>query len=114
MIRQKFYSDLLKKDFNTEKEAVLAEKEYEERLTKIEKQREEERKKLEVLRAERSVRAKEVENAFEDVRKEREKANKILNDFIKDYGTYHSTIVKPIKSTDDLFNRIWNNFFTLI
>lgn len=85
----KYYSEKLKKLFDTEKELNSAEKEFA-------KAEEERQKVLDVKRA----RAKEVEDAYKVYAtkvKESEIENKKLyneylrlrNDFVKDYGSYH-------------------------
>ena len=70
----KYYSEKLNKVFDTVEDLESAEKEHAEKETQALK-----------LREERKVRAKEVEDAYIAYKK-------LLNQFIKDYGSYHQTI----------------------
>jgi hypothetical protein len=100
----KYYSEILDEKFDTVKDLEKAEKEFEIKQIELKKKREEELKIIEARKAERAIRAKEVEEAFIEANKMREKATELLNKFLKDYGSYHSTIKysKP-------FN--WNSWF---
>lgn len=70
----KYYSEKLNKVFNKVEDLESAEKEHAEKEAQALK-----------LREERKVRAKEVEDAYIAYKK-------LLNQFIKDYGSYHQTI----------------------
>lgn len=70
----KYYSEKLNKVFDKVEDLESAEKEYAEKETQALK-----------LREERKIRAKEVEDAYIAYKK-------LLNQFIKDYGSYHQTI----------------------
>ena len=70
----KYYSEKLNKVFDKVEDLESAEKEHAEK----------EAQALQ-LREERKVRAKEVEDAYIAYKK-------LLNQFIKDYGSYHQTI----------------------
>ena len=90
----KFYSEDLKKVFDTQAELETAEKEYNE---KIAKQKAIEEKK----NAERKVEAKEVEDLYKawldavDVAdKAREAYGKKLNEFITKYGKFHLSVTR--------------------
>jgi predicted NBD/HSP70 family sugar kinase len=87
----KYYSDVTKKLYSSEEELVKAEKQVSEKEAK-EKE----------IKAKRAERAKAVDAAFEEAKKANEKANKVLEDFIKDYGSYHTTI-KANDNLDKLF-----------
>lgn len=78
----KFYSEELKKFFDTEEDCVEAEEQ-----AYIMKQEAEEKKAK--LAEERKARAEEVEDALKKVQEAKENYNKILIDFCKDYGSYH-------------------------
>lgn len=95
----KYYSEELKKLFDNEDELTKAENKAKEvALAKEEKEK--------ALREERAARAKEVEDAFKAVRDAEKKANELLNKFVKDYGSFHTTI----KDVLDPFNWFWNVF----
>ena len=84
----KFYSEKTKKIYDTEEALVSAEKELETA----------EAKKKELL-DKRKERAQEVEQAFE-------KANKLLSEFLNDYGRYHTTIT-PERNWFDILFDLW-------
>lgn len=113
MITTKFYSDMLKREFATEKEAVAAEKAYEKTLKEAEAKRLEAQKKQEALKAQRAERAKEVENAFKEATNARNHANTLLNEFIKDYGSFHATVVDrhPITTNFDFLDNFLSMLF---
>lgn len=95
----KYYSEELKKLFDNKDELTKAESKAKEvALAKEEKEK--------ALREERAARAKEVEDAFKAVRDAEKKANELLNKFVKDYGSFHTTI----KDVLDPFNWFWNVF----
>lgn len=71
------YSEKTKKRYETVEECLNAEAEFEKALA-------EEKAHKEKLATERKDRAKEVEEAFK-------KANTLLNNFVKDYGSFHFT-----------------------
>ena len=59
------------------------------------------------LKAKRAERAKEVDVAYDEAIKAKRRADELCNQFIKDYGSYHSTrrTVIPVGSIFDmLFN----------
>lgn len=84
----KYYSEKTKKLYDTTEEVVNAEKELEAA----------EQKKQELV-AKRKERAKEVEDAFAA-------ANELLNKFIEDYGSFHTTISTGRSLFDRLFD-LW-------
>lgn len=80
----KFYSELTKRLYNTEKELVEAE-------TKV-KNAEAEKIAAEKAKKEaRAIRAKEVENAIKEAAKAQEKASTLLKNFTNDYGYFHTS-----------------------
>jgi multidrug resistance efflux pump len=80
----KYYSDILKKTFDTEKACLEAEKAHTDELALAEKQKKE-------LAETRKARAKEVENAFKDLQQAQKNYNELRNKFVKDYGSFHMT-----------------------
>lgn len=80
----KYYSDKIRKFYDTEEECVKAEKAYTDKLEA------EERKKQE-LAAQRKTRAKEVEDARTAAIEAQKNYKKLVNDFCKDYGSFHFT-----------------------
>lgn len=98
----KFYSDYLKRFYDTEKECLEAEQNFE----KEQKIKEEEKKKA---AEERKTRAQEIEAARAGYLDARDKYNKLLADFCKDYGYYHCSVKGP-----EAVNDFINSFFNLI
>lgn len=94
----KFYSDVLNKVFDTEKECVSAEKKY---IAEQEEKKNAEKKKSE----ERAAAAKRVEAAQKAMHEAQTAYRKELEDFCAMYGTYHY-------STDS-FDNIPHLFSTL-
>lgn len=92
-----YYSEELKKHFDTEEECLKAEEEQAKKF-ELEKQKKEERK----------ARADEVTEAFKTVEEAKEKAYDLLEKFCKDYGAYHASYssndLKPVKSLLNLFD----------
>ena len=86
----KFYSEITKKIYDSEKDLKKAEFE-------IQKQNEEKEK----LRSQRAERAKEVEAAYK-------KANELLDAFVNDYGSFHMTLADTEKSP---FHSLFDMFF---
>ena len=98
----KYYSEVLNKTFDTEKECLKAEQEAAAAKKKAEL---EEKAKKEA----RAARAAEVEQALKDARTADMKADELLRAFVKDYGSYHTTL----KDADAYipFNSIFDLFF---
>lgn len=95
----KYYSEDLKRLFDSEDELTKAEAEAKEvALAKETKEKQ--------LREKRASRAKEVEEALKAARDAEKKVNKLMNDFVNDYGSFHTTI----KDTFDPFGWFWNKF----
>lgn len=94
----KFYSEQLSKLFDTQAELETAEEK-----ANAAKRAEEEKKAK--LKANRETRAKEVEDAFKTAAEAQKKANELLNAFLKDYGSYHTTLKDaPVSIWDAFFN----------
>ena len=76
------------------------------------KRKEEERAQLEkAKKAERASRAKELNEAIAEAEKAAEKARKLMADFLKDYGSYHTSIKRENKKGDtysSLFDLFWD------
>lgn len=88
-----YYSEVLKKYFNTEDECVEAEKEYEEAHAAELKAKED-----------RANKAKAVEQAYKDYLK-------LRNDFINEFGSYHMTLTeKDLPEEKTLFD-LFDSFF---
>lgn len=92
----KYYSELLKKCFDTAKECEKAE---DAELSRLEK----EKNKEEKLKAEKTARADEINKAYKEKCEAHKKWYQLVQKFIDDYGAYHYTY--SIK--DDFFD----NFF---
>lgn len=110
----KYYSEKTNKLYNSETELQAAEKEEDTRLAKIEADRKAEKEKQEKLVAERKVRAKEVNDAFEAyVKGSKELYDKYIelrNKFVEDYHEYHMTYTNKNmpKSLFDIFDEFFN------
>lgn len=96
----KYYSEELKKLFDSEKELTDAE-------AAAKKAAEEAKAKKEALTKERKDRAAEIEALI----KERKELNKKISDrlgaFTKDYGSFHTSY----SNANDLFDSFWDWFF---
>lgn len=99
----KYYSEVLKKTFDTEKDCLAAEKDYNEKLEAAEKQKKE-------LAEKRKERAKEVEEAYKEVQKAQKHYAELRTKFVKDYGSFHMTITSKDNDWDTIFNE-WFNIF---
>lgn len=100
----KYYSEDLKKMFDSAEACEAAEKEHAEKL----KVREEEKNKLAIARKADSDKVIEKLKAIQTARKAYEEE---LNEFCKKYGTFHATFrnSKELPSVFDLFD----DFFSL-
>ena len=95
----KYYSEILKKAFDTEKACITAEKDY---FAKMD----EEKARKEKLSKQRENRAKAIEELFAkraDIDKEIKVA---LDEFYKDYGSFHISLTSnsPLNIFDEIFN----------
>lgn len=98
----RYYSDSLKKFFETEKECLKAEKDQAEKLELAEKQKKE-------LAEQRKARAKEVEDAYKAVQEAQKKYSELRTRFVRDYGSFHMTFT----SKDDDWNSIFEEWFKI-
>lgn len=86
----KFYSELTKKLYDTQEDLQKAEI----AITKS--------------KADRAERAKEVEKALKEATEASKKANKLLQDFVKDYGSFKTTIKD--ENVEDINSMFWDVF----
>lgn len=92
----RYYSDVCHKLFDSQEELQKAEK----ALTQ--KNDEEAQKKVE-----RKADADKVRAAYDKVIEDCKEYNKLVNEFVKKYGSYHKTINTPIKF-GDVFDSFWD------
>lgn len=92
----RFYSDVCHKLFESQEELEKAEKAL------VQKNDEEAKKK-----AERKADADKVQAAYDRVIEDCKEYNKLVNEFVKKYGSYHKTINTPIKFSD-VFDSFWD------
>ena len=92
----RFYSDVCHKLFESQEELEKAEK----ALTQT---NDEEAKK----KVERKADADKVQAAYDKVIEDCKEYNKLVNEFVKKYGSYHKTINTPIKFSD-VFDSFWD------
>ena len=103
-------SDVLGKEFTSVEECQKAEEEYSKQLA------EKEAKKQELM-TQRKERASEIEQSYQKVLEARKEYNKLVDNFVKDYGSYHFSVTKNIDKLeplfplsgwfDDIFNMFW-------
>ena len=96
----KFYSEQLNKLFNSVEELKAAE-------DKVNAEKRAAEEKQAQLKAQREKRAKEVEDAFKFAAEAQKKANELLNAFVKDYGSFHTTMKNAPVSIWDIFNDLF-------
>lgn len=96
----KYYSEQLNQLFNSVEELQAAE-------DKVNAAKRAEEEKKAQLKAQRETRAKEVEDAFKVAAEAQKKANELLNAFVKDFGSFHTTMKGAPVS-------IWDAFFNLL
>ncbi len=92
----RFYSDVCHKLFESQEELEKAEKAL------VQKNDDEAKKK-----AERKADADKVQAAYDKVIEDCKEYNKLVNEFVKKYGSYHKTINTPIKFSD-VFDSFWD------
>lgn len=90
------------KEYKTVAECEAAEKAYDEKVAA-------EKAKKEALAATRKARAAEVEKAYEAAKAAQKNYNEILNLFLKDYHSYHTTIKSD--DTEDLLSSFFFPWF---
>ena len=88
----KYYSQLTKKLYDTQEDLQKAEI----ILTKS--------------KADRAERAKEVEKALKEATEASKKANKLLQEFVKDYGSFKTTIKDEDVDTNSIFWDVFDKF----
>lgn len=96
----KFYSEQLNKLFNSVEELKAAE-------DKVNAEKRAAEEKQAQLKAQREKRAKEVEEAIKFAAEAQQQANDLLNAFVKDYGSFHTTMKKAPVSIWDLFHDLF-------
>ena len=92
----RFYSDVCHKLFESQEELEKVEK-------ALAQKNDEEAKK----KAERKADADKVQVAYDKVIEDCKEYNKLVNEFVKKYGSYHKTINTPIKF-GDIFDSFWD------
>lgn len=92
----RYYSDVCHKLFESQEELQKAEK-------ALAQKNDEEAKK----RVERKADADKVQAAYDKVVEDCKDYNKLVNEFVKKYGSYHKTIDAPIKF-GDIFDSFWD------
>lgn len=92
----RYYSDVCHKLFDSQEELQKAEK-------ALTQKNDEETKR----KAERKADADKVQAAYDKVVEDCKEYNKLVNEFVKKYGSYHKTINTPIKF-GDVFDSFWD------
>ena len=100
----KYYSEVTNKFYDTTEECEQAEDDF------VAKKKAEEEKKL-ALKNEREARSKAVVDAFKKARDAEAEAQKLLKEFVKDYGSFHMSY-NGKSSVPSMFD-ILDNFFLL-
>lgn len=115
----KYYSDVTKSFYDTEKACLEAEFKVKEKQNREkilrEKAEREAKEKQEKLVAERKTRAAEVEDARKAMVTAQHKYSELLEAFIKTYGSYHQTLTGEdtkgiIPTLFDIFNPLFFDF----
>ena len=100
----KYYSDVTRKLYETAEELNKAEtavvKAEQERKAALEKKQAEQAK----LKEQRAARAQEVTEAIRVRDEAQKKVNELINNFVKDYGSYHYTWSSDF--IDDVFKTV--------
>ena len=118
----KFISEKTNKTYATAEECLAAEKEYDEAIARkkaeeekalIERKKKETEQKLrtEKLNAERKTRAAEVEKAYQAIIDANKNYHDLLNEFVKDYGSFHMTVHTGDLNPFDSFSRLFDSLF---
>ena len=89
----KFYSEKLNTMFDTQEACAQAEDEHDKQVAEAEA-------KKKALANERAERAKKIEELYKAAAAAEREYKTALNDFIKDYGSFHATF----KTTDPFFS----------
>jgi uncharacterized protein YlxW (UPF0749 family) len=95
-----YVSDKTHKVYASEEECKTDEAKYDAALK-------EQQEKVQKLKDERAQRAKEVDDAYKAIVTAQNHYDEVLNRFLKDYGSYHTTIstYRP-KTIEELFNEM--------
>lgn len=93
----KFYSEKLNKMYDDEKSLAKAEDEYDVRVAA-------EKAKQEQLANTRKERAKAIEEQYKKVVEARNEYKKLVDDFTKDYGSFHMSVKSNNLADMDLFD----------
>lgn len=88
----KFYSEKLNAMFDTQEACAQAESKHDKQVAEAEA-------KKKALADERASRAKTVEELYKQAVEAKQKYDKALQEFLKDYGSFHATF----KTTDPFF-----------
>ena len=99
----KYYSEVTKKFYDCESCLI----EDEERVAK---EQEEKIAKAKQLKEERANRAKAVEDAYKLANEKQAEADKLMREFIKDYGSFHTTVKDVKPSFTSLIDYFFGNF----
>ena len=89
----KFYSEKTHKLYDTQADLIKAE-------GLLDKMQAEKLAKEKAAKEQRAIRAKAVESAIKEAREANAKANELLNNFVHDYGSFHTSF-----STENTFKR---------
>ena len=89
----RYYSDRLKRLFDTEEELKKAEEEQNAQALAEAKKKEE-----------RTARAKEIEAAYREIGEATKRYNELVAAFVKDYGSFHQSITKTRETPFSLFD----------
>lgn len=100
----KYYSEITNKVYETKEECEKAEEAL------IAKKKAEEERQL-ALKNERETRSKAVVDAFKKAREAEVEAQKLMKEFVKDYGSFHMSYNG--KTTLPSMFDVLNNFFLL-
>lgn len=95
--KMKFYSEKLDKLFDDEKALVKAEDEHEAHVAA-------EKAHAEQLAATRKDRAKAIEESYKKVVEARKEYKKLVDEFTRDYGSFHMSVKSDNLSDMDLFD----------
>jgi len=96
----KFYSEKLDKLFDDEKALTKAEDEYDVRVAA-------EKAHAEQLAKTRKDRAKAIEESYKKVEDARKEYNKLVEEFVRDYGSFHMTYKDGDGSMFNLFEKFF-------
>ena len=97
----KYYSEQLKKIFDSAAECEKAEADHKAAL-------EEKERKQQELTAQRKERAAEVESAYKEMIDAQKKFYKLKGEFLKDYKSFHMTFSTQDTPFDNLFKEFFN------